>query len=117
MFVHGSEQGTRVLLAEEGQEPIWEATLGNLPEIGKGPVEYTGRRVFFTPGSGPREAGSLWLIAQRPEGPALTRIELSTGNVAGFVPMGATNPTFVVDATSRRLYYVDPRRMLMAVGY
>jgi outer membrane protein assembly factor BamB len=117
VFVYGSEQGTQVLLASEPQDPIWQTALGNLAEIGRGPVEYTGRRVFFTEGMGPRDAGSLWLIAQQAEGPALTRIDLATGAAAGSVPIGATDPLFVVDPGSRRLYFVDPGRMLVGVGY
>ncbi len=117
VFVHGSEQGTQVLLASESQDPVWLTVLGNLTGIGRGPVEYTGRRVFFTESMGARDAGSIWLIAQRAEGPALTRIDLTSGVVGGFVPIGATDPLFVVDPDTRRLYYVDPRRMLVGVGY
>ncbi len=116
VFVHAAEDATRLWGTRADGTDLWTLELGVLPGIGRGPAAY-GDHPLVVIGGQLGALPVLWLVAGGPEGPLFTGIDLAAGRVALQLPIGATNPLFAVDPAARRLFYVDPRRILVGAAY
>ncbi len=116
VFLHAGEGGTRLWGIGPDGTDRWTLDVGNLPGIGRGPADYADHRLVMTGGEG-EGAQVLWFIAQGSAGPLFTGVDLPAGRIALQLPIGATNPVFAVDPVARRLFYVDPRRLLVGAAY
>jgi outer membrane protein assembly factor BamB len=116
VFIQAAEDATRLWGTRAEGTDRWTLELGVLPGIGRGPVDYGDHPLVVTGGS-PGELPVLWLVAGGPQGPVFTGVDLAAGRVAVQLPIGATNPLFAVDPAAGRLFYIDPRRVLVGAAY
>jgi hypothetical protein len=116
VFVHAAEDATRLWGTRMDGSDRWNLELGVLPGIGSGPAAYEDHPLIVTRDpDGTRPV--LWLVAGGSQGPLFTGIDMEAGQVLLQLPIGATHPLFAVDPVTRRLFYIDPRRILVGASY